>query len=137
MPVYVPNGVQVVSGELRRDVNGNVLSDTREYQENSKAVSWQTWSQNYPYRAKVLYSENKKFANVFERTFIKLRSVALKYDLTHLMNSKTFKHFDVTLTGYNLAILKKAELIDPDFGNDDNLQDPSSRYIGFGINAKF
>lgn len=137
VPVYVPNGVQVVSGELRRDVNGNVLSDTREYQENSKAVSWQTWSQNYPYRAKVLYSENKKFANVFERTFIKLRSVALKYDLTHLMNSKTFKHFDVTLTGYNLAILKKAELIDPDFGNDDNLQDPSSRYIGFGINAKF
>jgi hypothetical protein len=35
------------------------------------------------------------------------------------------------MVGRNLAMWKKAKLIDPDFGNDDSLQDPSTRYVGF------
>ncbi|NIS45781.1 MAG: SusC/RagA family TonB-linked outer membrane protein, partial [candidate division Zixibacteria bacterium] len=30
-PVYVPEGVNVVSGELKTDVNGNVIEDTRTF----------------------------------------------------------------------------------------------------------
>ncbi|ETN94844.1 SusC/RagA family TonB-linked outer membrane protein [Zhouia amylolytica] len=136
-PVYIPEGVNVVSGELDRDVNGNIISDTRVFQPNTTAVSWQTWSQNYPYRAQVTEDESEIFANVFDRTFFKLRSVTFKYDFTDLLNLKGIKHIDMSLNGYNLLIWKKAEIIDPDYGNDDNLQDPSSRYVGMGINMKF
>jgi len=136
-PVYVPEGVNVVSGELVQDANGNVISDNRVFQPNTTAVNWQTWSQNYPYRAQVTEEESKKFANVFDRTFFKLRSLTFKYDFTDLINIKGIKHFDMTFNGYNLAIWKKADIIDPDYGNDDNLQDPSTRYLGLGLNFKF
>lgn len=136
-PIYVADGVNIVSGELTRDVDGNVVSDTRVFKENTNVVSWQTWSQNYPYRAQVTEKESKKFANVFDRTFFKLRSLNLKYDLTNVLNLKKINSIDVNFNGYNLLIWKKADIIDPDFGNDNNLQDPSTRYIGLGLNVKF
>lgn len=137
-PVYVPKGVVVTGGELVRDVNGNVISDTRVYKENTTAVSWQTWSQNYPYRAVVTESESKEFANTFKRTYLKLRRVAVSYDLTNVLGKKVFKGLDLTLFGNNLLVLKKIPYIDPDFGpSDGDLQDPSSRYIGLSATAKF
>lgn len=137
VPVYVPNGVNVTSGELVTDVDGTVLSDSRQYQENTTAVSWQTWSQNYPYRAAVTYKESEKFANIFNRSFFKLRTLSFKYNFTELANIEGVKNLDVTLSGYNLFMWKKADIIDPDFGNDNNLQDPSTRYLGLGVNVKF
>ncbi|HUH46129.1 MAG TPA: hypothetical protein VLZ54_03165, partial [Arenibacter sp.] len=140
VPVYVPDGVQVTGGELVQDVDGNVISDTRTYAQNTTAVSWQSWSQNYPYRAAVSYKESEKFANIFNRSFFKLRTVSLKYDITELANIKGVKALDVSLSGYNLLVWKKADIIDPDHGvNDDgeDLQDPSARYIGVGLNVKF
>jgi len=136
-PVYVPDAVNVVSGTLTRDTDGNVISDTREYKTNATAVSWQTWSQNYPYRAKVTESESKKFANVFDRSYVKLRKVAFNYDLTSLININAFKKVEATAYGYNLLMWKKADIIDPDYGNDNNLQDPSSRYVGLGLTVTF
>ncbi|MCK0146776.1 SusC/RagA family TonB-linked outer membrane protein [Arenibacter sp. F26102] len=137
VPVYVPDGVQVTGGDLVQDVNGDVISDTRTYTQNTSAVSWQTWSQNYPYRAAVTYKESEKFANIFDRSFFKLRTLSFKYDITELANINGVKNLDVTLSGYNLLVWKKADIIDPDFGNDNNLQDPSTRYIGIGVNVKF
>jgi len=137
-PVYVPEGVNVVSGELTRDTEGNVVSDTRQFKENQTAVSWQTWSQNYPYRAAVNEEESEKFANLLDRSFVKLRRAALSYDLSDLIqNSNTIKGAEVSLVGYNLWMYKKAIIIDPDFGNDSELQDPSTRYVGMDINLKF
>ena len=49
-PIYVPNGVVVTGGELKRDIDGNVISDTRTYKRNTTAVDWQQWCQNYPYQ---------------------------------------------------------------------------------------
>ncbi len=136
-PVYIPNGVNVVSGELTTDVDGNVISDTRAYQPNETKVSWQTWCQNYPYRAKVTESESKTFANIFDRSFAKLRRVSVSYDITQLVGLKGLKGAEVTAYGYNLLILKKADIIDPDYGNDDNLQDPSTRYVGMSLKLTF
>ncbi|MGY0408547.1 MAG: SusC/RagA family TonB-linked outer membrane protein, partial [Polaribacter sp.] len=135
--IYVPTGVNVTGGSVQRDLNGNITSDTRTYATHTKPVSWQTWSQNYPYRAQVTSKESKIFANVFDRTFFKLRTVALSYDLTKVVNYEGFKQIKVSLSGYNLFIWKKAEIIDPDFGNDDNLQDPSTRYLGLGLTFNF
>ncbi|MDO6812673.1 SusC/RagA family TonB-linked outer membrane protein [Tenacibaculum soleae] len=135
--VYVPNGVNVINGSVTHDVFGNITSDTRVYQKNTTAVNWQSWSQTYPYRAAILDTDNKKFANVFDRSFFKLRSLSIKYDFTEMFDIKKVKNISATLSGYNLLAWKKADIIDPDFGNDENLQDPSTRYIGFGINVKF
>ena len=136
-PVYVPEGVVVTGGELVRDVNGNVISDTREYTQNTTAVSWQTWSQIYPYRAQVTEEESELFANVYDRSYFKLRRLSVSYDLMNIMDSEKIRKLDLSVYGYNLAVWKKLPLLDPDYGNDDNLQDPSSRYIGFTLRATF
>lgn len=130
--------MNIVSGEVTYDVNGNITSDTRVYQKNKTAVNIQTWAQNYPYRAAVRTSENELFANTFRRSFLKLRRVAVTYDLTPLIHSRVIKGLDVTLFGNNLAVLKKTPYLDPDFGaSDGDLQDPSARYIGLSANIKF
>ena len=136
-PVYVPDGVVVTGGELSRDADGNVISDTREYKPNTTAVNWQTWSQNYPYRAQVTEDENKLFANVFDRSYFKLRRVSVTYDLTKIMKSTALNQLNLSVYGYNLAVWKKLPYLDPDYGNDDNLQDPSSRYLGISLQAIF
>lgn len=136
-PVYVPDGVIVNEGELVRDADGSIISDTRSYEANTMAVSWQTWAQNYPYRAQVTDKEDKFFANVFDRSYFKLRRLSVTYDLTRLFPSEKLKHLNITAFGYNLAVWKKLPYLDPDYGNDDNLQDPSSRYVGLTLQAVF
>jgi len=135
-PVYVPEGVVVIDGELSRDVDGNIISDTRTYQPNTTAVNWQTWSQIYPYRAAVTEDESKKFANIFDRSYFKLRRLSVGYDLANIMDLGSIKGLNVSVYGYNLLMWKKVPYLDPDYGNDDNLQDPSARYLGFSVNLK-
>ncbi|RZM24319.1 MAG: SusC/RagA family TonB-linked outer membrane protein [Pedobacter sp.] len=135
-PIYVPQGVVVTGGELKRDVNGNVLSDTRTYKQNTTAVNWQTWSQIYPYQAQVTEAENEKFANVFDRSFFKLRRISLGYDLAKIVKVGSVKSMQLTAYSYNPLMWKKMPLLDPDFGNDNDLQDPSARFIGFSLNVK-
>lgn len=137
--VYVPNGVVVTSGQIVRDVNGDVVSDNRTYEPFNKAVSWQTWSQQYPYRARITEEEDAYFANTFSRSFVKLRRVSVSYDINKLLKINKLNGLDATVFGYNLAVWKKIPYIDPDFkqGNDGDLQDPSARYIGASLNFKF
>lgn len=136
-PVYVPEGVVLTGGELVRDVNGNVISDTRTYEASTKAVSWQTWSQIYPYQAQVTEQENPFFANVFDRSYFKLRRLSVTYDLLKIMKTDKIQQLDLSLYGYNLAVWKKLPYLDPDYGDDNNLQDPSARYVGFTLKATF
>lgn len=135
--VYVPTGVIVTGGELVRDVNGNITSDTRTYEKNTQAVSWQTWSQIYPYQARVTEDENKFFANVFDRSFVKLRRISVGYDINKFIKTNKVKSINATVYGYNLFMWQNIPYLDPDFGDDNNLQDPSARYIGASLNFKF
>lgn len=130
-PIYVPQGVNIVSGEVKYDINGNILSDTRVYQANQTAVNIQTWAQNYPYRAVVKTDESELFANTFKRSFLKLRRVSVSYDLKNVIRNDKIKGLRLSLFGNNLAVWKKTPYLDPDFGaSDGDLQDPSARYIG-------
>jgi len=126
---FVPDGV-----------NYNPATGT--YTPHTKAISFQDWAQNYPYQARVTEDESELFANVFDRTFVKLRSVILEYDFSSLLNPKgMIKGFTANISGYNLAMWKKSKNLysDPDYkiktGND--IQDPSSRWFGIGFNLKF
>lgn len=134
--IYVPDGVVITGGELKRDVNGNVLSDTRTYKKNTTAVNWQTWSQIYPYQARVTEEENKKFANVFDRSFFKLRRISIGYDLAKVIKMGSLKSVHVSAYSYNPLMWKKMPLLDPDYGDDNNLQDPSARFIGLSLSVK-
>lgn len=136
--IFVPDGVNVVSGEVKYDMDGNIISDTRQYKKNETAVNIQTWCQNYPYEAAVSTKESELFANTFNRSFLKLRRIAVTYDFTHMLKNDAIKGLNVTLYGNNLAVLKNTPYIDPDFGaSDDDLQDPSARYIGISANITF
>jgi TonB-dependent SusC/RagA subfamily outer membrane receptor len=110
--VYVPAGVVVANGVSAA---------------NTHAVRWQTWCQTYPYQAAVTASEDPLFANVFSRSFVKLRRLSLSY---------SFPRLTVTLFGNNLSVWKRIPYVDPDFGDDDNLQDPSARYVGLGVKLR-
>lgn len=136
---YQPTGVIVTGGELIRDTNGNVTSDTRTYSPFTGTVSWQSWSQNYPYQARVTEEESELFANVFDRSFVKLRRLAVSYDVNKIIKSKALSGLDASVFGYNLLMWKNVPYVDPDFGigNDANLQDPSTRYLGVSLNFKF
>lgn len=126
---FVPDGV-------------NYNASTNTYTPHTKAIDFQSWAQNYPYQARVTQQESELFANVFDRTFIKLRSVVLEYDFSSLLNPKGFvKKFTANISGYNLAMWKKSKNLysDPDFQieTSNDIQDPSSRWFGVGFNLKF
>lgn len=137
-PVFKPELSVVTGGELKRNALGEVIEDTRTFQRIDVAVPWQTWAQNYPYRASVSKKDNKLFANTYPLTFLKLRHVGLGYDLTRLWDMGPVKSFYVSVFGENLFVLKQLPYLDPDFGSrDGDLQDPSARYVGLALNLKF
>lgn len=129
--LYVPDGVAITSGNVSYDSDGNITEDTRVFAQNTKGLKYSSWAMTYGYRAKEMG------VNVFDASFIKLREASVKYDCSYLFASTFIKEAYVQAMGRNLAMLKKAKLIDPDFGNDDSLQDPSARYVGFGFGFKF
>lgn len=131
---FVPDGV-----------NYNAATGT--YSPHTRPINFQEWAQNYPYKARVTEAENELFANVFDRTFVKLRSVVLEYDFSYLLNPKGMvKNFTANISAYNLAMWKKSKNLysDPDYqintnttSDNNDIQDPSSRWIGIGFNLKF
>lgn len=142
IPVYVPDAVRVVSGDVSYDINGNVVSDTRKYAKFDKAVGFQSWAQNYPYRAVVTDKMDKFYANTFARTYLKIRQISLTYDFKRLL-PKDFVVKGLTASVFcnNVALWAKAPWIDPDINGDsdgnDGASDPTARYLGIGLNVKF
>ena len=124
------DGVTMISGEVTYDAEGNIMEDTREYEENSTPVYWSDWCQYY-------YHDVADEAVTFDASFIKLRE---NYPLSEsaiqmgirIIPGKSF----CILCGRNLWLWSNIKYVDPDTGTD-NLQTPSSRNIGFNINLIF
>lgn len=143
--VYVPDAVTVTGGSVTYDSYGNVISDTRTYEKNTLAVDWQSWCQNYPYRALVTAKQDSYFANIYSRSYVKLRYLGLTYNLKKALSlnrrNRPISDLSVTLYGNNLFMLAKAKYIDPDISgdnsNDDGSADPTARYVGMSVNVKF
>ncbi len=127
---YVGPGVMVTGGSVTYDVNGNISADTRTYAPNDVPVNYINFMQttsNYPYRNYHYYKE----------TFIKLREITLTYNFNNDFLERTpFSALNVSLVGRNLWLASRIPNVDPDPGVD-NLQAPSTRNIGFNINANF
>lgn len=124
---YLVEGVQVKSGTTTRDVYGNIITDTREYEPNTTKVSYEQFVRS---RAAVL--------DYYNQTFIKLRELSLTYQLPKsIINPIGMKNASVGVVGQNLWLwTKEWNFSDPDV-NGDNLNSPSIRYVGFNIKANF
>jgi hypothetical protein len=126
----VGDGVTVVSGQVTYDAEGNILSDTRVYEPNTKAVFWSDWCQYY-------YHDVSDEAVTFDASFIKLRELTLTVALPQKwLSGLSIEKVSVSFIGRNLYMWSYIKYIDPDAG-EDNLQTPSSRNIGFNINITF
>lgn len=132
---YTAEGVKVVSGELKRDGEGNVISDTRKFAPNDIPTNYFDYVQN----SKGYYGIDE--CVLVDRSFLKLREVSLTYDLTKHLTKTPIKGASVSLVGRNLFLITKSGLVDPDQYNEntvwDNLQTPSFRNIGFNVNVTF
>lgn len=132
---YIAEGVKVVSGELKRDGEGNVISDTRKFAPNDIPTNYFDYVQN----SKGYYGIDE--CVLVDRSFLKLREVLLTYDLTKHLTKTPIKGASVSLVGRNLFLITKSGLVDPDQYNEntvwDNLQTPSFRNIGFNVNVTF
>lgn len=127
---YIGNGVEVTGGEITYDVNGNITSDTRTFAPNETGVNYISFMQS------TSNNHNSNY-HYYEETFIKLRELTFTYNFSEkLLNKTPFNGLSTSFVGRNLWLASKIPNVDPDSGVD-NLQAPSTRNIGFNINAKF
>ncbi|RXG29857.1 SusC/RagA family TonB-linked outer membrane protein [Leeuwenhoekiella marinoflava] len=127
---YIGEGVVVTGGTVSYDVNGAIVEDTRTYAPNDVPVNYISFMQT------TSNNQNSNY-HYYKETFIKLRELTLTYQFTdNVLKHTPFKALDVSLVGRNLGLASKIPNVDPDSGVD-NLHAPSTRNIGFNINAKF
>ena len=136
---YVGSGSKITSGSASYDPYGKVLEDTRQFASNDVPVSYQSYT--------TIYNENpwdhQAYQNIKDAGFIKLREVAINYNLPVSVARKILmKNVRVGIIGQNLFIwTKEFKYSDPDRGrrdgnrNAENLNSPSTRYLGFNINV--
>jgi outer membrane receptor protein involved in Fe transport len=79
---YVGQGVVVTSGDVQYDVQGNIVSDTRKYAPNTTAVNYIDW-------IFATYVNGIPGANMYKRSFVKLREVVLSYNVNSTILKKT------------------------------------------------
>jgi TonB-linked SusC/RagA family outer membrane protein len=130
LSTFIGDGVVVTGGLLTYDANGDIVSDTRTFERNGKAVNYIDYMTNTSNAAYNNY-------NYFSQSFLKLREVTLTYRVPAKVLGKSFvKSLDVSAVGRNLLLISKMPNVDPDPGSD-NLQTPSTRSIGFNVNLRF
>ncbi|MFI3314930.1 MAG: SusC/RagA family TonB-linked outer membrane protein [Rikenellaceae bacterium] len=131
---FVGDGVVVTSGELVRDQDGNVISDTRTYEKNTTPVLYQSYAGGVGQRTESTYVQS--------RTYAKLRDVTLTYNIPSTLINRIggISAASVSFVGRNLLyITKDAKFVDLDqfTSYTTTLQTPSTRNFGFNINLTF
>lgn len=128
---YVGEGVVVTSGSVEYDVQGNIVNDSRKFAPNTKPVKYIDW-------VFATYVNGVPDANLYKRTFVKLREVVITFNAPISLIKRTpFKAASLSLTGRNLMLWSDAPYMDPDGYDGTTLADPSYRNIGINLNLKF
>lgn len=131
---YIGQGVKVVSGEVKYDSYGQVISDTRTFAPNDIEVSYEDYiSQWQPSTAgRIVEHQYKK------KTFVKLRELSFAYNLPKNITSKLkINNASIAFVGQNLFIwTKDFKYSDPDI-DERGLITPLVRYLGFNVKFDF
>lgn len=133
---FVPKGVEVTSGKAEYDSYGNILSDTRVYAPNDKAISYQEYMKKY--NAQPSGSVRAQWVN--DMTFLKLRELSLSYKIPKQICEKLrLNNVEFAFVGQNLFIWSKNfKYSDPDGSySTAGLVTPSVRYLGFNLKFDF
>jgi hypothetical protein len=121
----------VTSGSVDYDVKGNVIVDTREFAPNATAVNYIDWIFN-------TYVYGIPGANMYKRSFVKLREVVVSYNANGELLKKTpFSSASVSLTARNLLLFTDVPFMDPDGYAGTALAEPTYRNLGINFNLKF
>ncbi|WP_186755054.1 SusC/RagA family TonB-linked outer membrane protein [Echinicola salinicaeni] len=134
IPSYIPeDAVVVTEGEIIYNSQGDVISDTRKFAPSEIPVMFKDWMR----KMGSLGGRMTEGWNVYDASFIKLRSVSLTYDLSDFVEeTEWIKGLDVSLIGQNLWMWKKLPHEDPD-GAVTTLGYPTERYVGLNFSVKF
>ena len=128
---YVGQGVVVTSGSAQYDVQGNIISDDRKFAPNTTAVNYIDW-------VFATYVNGVPGANMYKRSFVKLREVVLSYNFEQKLIKKTpFSSASISVTGRNLLLFTDVPFMDPDGYSNTTLAEPTYRNIGINLNLKF
>jgi TonB-linked SusC/RagA family outer membrane protein len=128
---YTGQGVVVTSGSVTYDIQGNITSDSRKFSPNTQKV-------NYIDYIFATYVNGIGGADIYKRSFVKLREVNLSYNVVPKILAKTpFKSASISVTGRNLWLSTKVPFMDPDGNTGFALAEPTYRNIGVNINLKF
>ncbi|ANQ50609.1 SusC/RagA family TonB-linked outer membrane protein [Flammeovirga sp. MY04] len=127
---FVGQGVIVTGGEIVRDAQGNVISDTRTFAPNSTGVGYSSWVIDH-------HGGRSDAPGLFDASYVKLREVSITYNVPKTFASKLhMKGASVSLTCNNVWMWSNIPNVDPDIGYD-NSQSPSPRYTGINLKANF
>jgi TonB-linked SusC/RagA family outer membrane protein len=129
---YVVEGVVVSGGELVRDGEGNLISDTRTYSTNETTIYYQDYAKSY---------HGQEAANIIDKTFFKLREVTITYNFPSSILEKSFiEQASLSFVGRDLLYFSKHKNIDLDQFIDESaspLQTPTVKSFGVNLNVKF
>lgn len=124
---YVGQGVQVVSGEVTYDNFGNIVSDSRKFAPNDKAVSYQAYAQQF---------RGGDFG-IQKKSFVKLREISAGYRIpASVLGKSGIKSASVALTAQNVFLFSNFKFSDPDV-DTENLNSPSQRMLGINFKLGF
>ncbi len=108
-----------------------LFPDTRKFAPNTTAVNYIDW-------VFATYVNGIAGADIYKRSFVKLREVVLSYNFTPEVLRKTpFKGASLSVTARNLLLFTKVPFMDPDGYSEYSLAEPTYRNIGININLKF
>lgn len=136
---YLGDGVQLVAGTIKPDVDGNIVN----YSElQFKPNETRQFLQDYISRR---YGPNG--GNIMDRSFAKLREVVIGYSLPQKLVSRLgIRQANVSLVGRNLIYFAQKRDIDLDQftggnvfvgGGRSDLQSPTTRRFGVNLNLVF
>lgn len=128
---YTGPGVVVTSGNVVYDAQGKIVSDTRKFAPNTTKVNYMDW-------IFATYVNGIPGANMYKRSFVKLREVIFSYNANPSLLRKTpFKAASISITGRNLLLFTDVPFMDPDGYSGSDLAEPTYRNIGVNLNLKF
>ena len=128
---FIGPGVVATSGSATYDVQGNLISDTRKFGPNTTAVNYIDW-------IFATYVNGIPGADMYKRSFIKLREVVISYNAkANLLRKTPFTSASISITGRNLLLFTDVPFMDPDGYSGLSLAEPTYRNIGVNINLKF
>ncbi len=133
---FLGDGVKVISGSIVYDANYHVVSDTRQFAPNDVKTTYKSYIEAL--HKGTAWGGSPSSADLFSTTFIKLREVALTYNLPLNWAEKIHsKNLSVSLIGQNLIYWAKDFKYSDIDGGTENFIDPSMRFIGLNLKLDF